>query len=144
MRRNERTGRTERRQRRRAARRGAVLSMEFALTLPILLVVLMALVEFSMLFFARGEVVEAARAGARHVSIGGATQEDVERVVRRSLGPRLGRGATVGVEFGRCSGDAVAVAVQVPMPHAAPNLLWPIGYDIDGQTISAQSQAVRE
>jgi Flp pilus assembly protein TadG len=118
--------------------------MEFALTLPILLVVLLALVEFSMLFFARGDVVEAARAGARHASLGGATQEDVEQVVQRTLGPRLGRRASVGVAFGQSSGDPVSVAVQVPMVHAAPNLLWPIGYDIDGETIAASSQAVRE
>ena len=69
--------------------------------------------------------------------------EDVERVVRRSLG-RLGREADVGVEFGLCSGDPVAVAVRVPMAHAAPNLLWPIGYDIDGEMIHAHSHAVRE
>jgi Flp pilus assembly protein TadG len=118
--------------------------MEFALTLPILLVVLLALCEFSMLFFARGDVVEAARVGARHASLDGATTEDVEQVVKRALGPRLGREANVQVDCGLCSGDAVAVAVWVPMAHAAPNLLWPIGYDIDGEMIHARSQAVRE
>jgi Flp pilus assembly protein TadG len=45
------------------------LSMELVFTLPILMVVLLGLFEFSMLFFARGMVVEAARVGARKASL---------------------------------------------------------------------------
>ena len=44
-------------------RRRGVLSMELVLTLPIVGVVLLALFEFTLLFYARGLVVEASRAG---------------------------------------------------------------------------------
>mgnify|MGYP003350373201 CR=1 FL=1 len=45
--------------------RSGVLSMELVLTLPILLILLFGLLEFSLLFFARGDVVDASRAGGR-------------------------------------------------------------------------------
>ena len=39
--------------------------MELALTLPILMLMLLAVFEFSLLFYARGKVVEASRAATR-------------------------------------------------------------------------------
>jgi Flp pilus assembly protein TadG len=125
-------------------RRGGFFSMELALTLPILGVVLFALFEFSLLFFARGEVVEACRVGARRASLPGATEEDVDEEIRRVLNPRLQQNMQVDVELGRHSGDVVTVAISVPMGAASPDLLWPIGYRLGGRQLFAATRLVRE
>ncbi|MEW4530389.1 TadE family protein [Maioricimonas sp. JC845] len=127
----------------RPGRRG-VLSMELLLTLPIFATLLLGLFEFSLLFFARGDVVEASRVGARQASIQGATYEDVEDAVRLSLGPRMASRATVLAELGRHSGDEVIVGVRVPMSSAAPNLLWPIGFNLQGRHLYCQTRMAKE
>jgi len=127
----------------RPARRG-VFSMELVLTLPILLVVLLALFEFMMLFYSRSLIVEASRVAARKASLPGATQEAIEDEVRRVLSPRLQTGMQVGVELGIYSGDVVVVSVQTPMNSAAPDLLWPIGVGLTGRNLYSETRMIRE
>lgn len=126
------------------SRRRGLLSLELVLALPILGLVLMALFEFSLLFFARGEVVEASRIGARKASFPGATVADVEMEIRRVLDPRLQRTLHVEAELGERTGDVVAVSVRVAMSSAAPDLLWPIGYSLEGQTLHSETRMIRE
>ncbi|MCA9070061.1 MAG: pilus assembly protein [Planctomycetaceae bacterium] len=130
-------------QTRRKTRRG-ILSMELVLTLPILGMVLFALFEFSMLFFARGHVVDACRAGGRIACLNGATPEAVERTVRRALKPSLRNACQVRVDCGEHTGDWVRVAVSVPMNRTAPDLLWPIGFNLEGRNIYAETRMVKE
>ncbi len=127
----------------RSTRRG-FLSMELAMTLPILGVVLLGLFEFSMLFMARGSVVEACRVGARMASLPGVGQEDVESQVRKVLAPRLQRGLRVDWMPGGRTGDVVLVAVSVPMRSASPDLLWPIGYRLRGRRLYAETRMIKE
>ena len=79
-------------------RRRGFLSMELVLTLPILFTVILALFEFSFLFFARGEVCAACRAGARKATLPGVTVDEVENEIRKVLAPRLQESLQVGVE----------------------------------------------
>lgn len=118
--------------------------MELALTVPILLVVLFGLLEFSLLFFARGSAVEACRAGARKASLPGVNTADVEAEVRSTLKPRLRDKAEIEIDPGRYSGDVVTVSVSVPMRAASPDLLWPVGYSLNGRYIITQSRMTRE
>ena len=120
------------------------MSLELAFTLPILLLVLMALFEFSMLFFARGDVVEASRIGARTASLPGSTWEDVEESVYQALRPRLRQRVSINAQLGERTGDLVNVAVWVPMQDAAPDLLWPIGYGLVGRNLASETRMVRE
>jgi Flp pilus assembly protein TadG len=124
--------------------RSAFLSMELALTLPILGLLLLAILQFSLLFYARGNVVEASRAGARLASTPGSTPTDIEAEVRRVLDPRLHQGLAVQSELGSQTGDLVAVAVQVPFSSATPSLLWVIGITLDGQNLYAETRMARE
>ena len=124
--------------------REAFLSMELALTLPVFVGVLFALFEFSLLFSARSSVAHAGRVGARTASLPGSSNGDVEAAVRSVLRPRLRNAASVAVEPGRHTGDVVAVTVAVPMSAAAPNLLWPIGYDLRGRELAATTRMVKE
>jgi Flp pilus assembly protein TadG len=125
------------------SRRG-VLSLELILTLPILLIVLMGLFEFTVLFYSRSLVVEATRVGARKASLPGATAESVEEEVRNILSPRLQTGIQVGVDVGQHSGDVVVVSVQTPMTSASPDLLWPIGLSLNGRNLYSETRMIRE
>ena len=135
--------RTPNTHRSRSKRRG-ILSAELLLTLPILTILLFGLLEFSLLFFARGDVVEASRAGARAARLYGATQESVEAEVRYSLGGRLAPRAQVRAELGHKTGDDVSVVVDVPMAAAAPDLLWLIGYSLKGRQLICETRMARE
>ncbi len=124
--------------------RPGILTMELVMTLPILAIVLFALFEFSLLFFARGQVVEATRAGGRMACLPGCGCETVEHTVRQSLSPRLRNAAQIEVEPGEHSGDWVRVAVRVPMQAASPNLLWPVGFSLNGRNLFAETWMVKE
>ena len=125
-------------------RRFGFASIELVLSLPILGIILLALFEFSMLFFARGAVVEASRIGARKASLPGVTAEDVEREIRKVLEPRLQRSLDVGTDVGDRTGDVVRVAVSVGMRSASPDLLWPIGYSLKGRNLYAETRMIKE
>ena len=66
-------------------RRGAILSMELVLILPIFLLLIFSIVEFSMLMAAHSRVASAATSGARLMSIGGAGSEEVHDKVLEYL-----------------------------------------------------------
>lgn len=129
---------------RRGSRRAGVLSMELVLTLPILTLLLAGLLEFTLLFFARGEIVEASRVAARKATLPGATLEAVEEEVLKVLHPRFHDSVQVDAELGEKSGDVVAVAVTVDMSAAAPDLLWAIGYSLRGRPLLSETCMIRE
>lgn len=118
--------------------------MELVLTLPILMLVLAGLFEFTMLFFARGEIVDAARIAARKATFSGATVQDVEDEIRKVLDPRFHGSLQVAAELGEKSGDLVAVTLAVDMSAASPDLLWPIGYSLLGRQLMSETCMIRE
>lgn len=120
------------------------LTMELVFVLPILMLILFALFEFSMLFYARGYVTEASRAGARTASLQGVDQEEIERDVLRILKPGMRSQASIEVEKGEYSGDTVSVIVKVPMNVASPDLLWPIGYSLRNRYFLAETRMLKE
>lgn len=129
---------------RRPHRRAGLLSLELVLTLPILALVLAGLLEFSLLFFARGEVIEASRIAARKASLPGTTLEAVEDEVLKVLHPRFHSSVQVEADLGQKPGDVVSVLVAVNMADAAPDLLWPIGYSLQGRSLVSEACMIRE
>lgn len=129
---------------RRRSRRRGVLSMELVFTLPILGLLLMGLLEFSLLFFARADVADACRAGARKGTLHGATAESVEDEIRRALSPRLQQHLEVFADINVTSGEMVQVAVRLPMSSASPDLLWPAGFSLDGRYLYCETQMAKE
>lgn len=125
-------------------KRTGFLSMELALVLPIFGIVMFALLEFTLLFYARADVVEASRIGARLATLPGVTQENVENEVLKILPPQLGQGAVIRADMGENSGDVVMVAVSIPMTLASPNLLWPIGYDLKEHKLYSETRMIKE
>ncbi len=132
------------RARRSRERRRGSFALELVFTLPILGLMLFALFEFSMLFFARATVLEASRNGARQASLPSVSREDVVATVRRVLPPRLREDAQVYVNAGRETGDVVAVIVAVPMSNASPDLLWPVGFSLRGRNLVAETRMIKE
>lgn len=124
--------------------RSGVLSLEVILVLPILLVLLCGLFEISMLMFARSELVEASRAGARLGTMSGVTFEEVQWESVRAAGRRLGPVIEVDAELGRVSGDEVTVTVRAPMSAVAPDLLWPVGFGLQGRELITQTRMRKE
>lgn len=128
----------------RNVRRAGYLSMELVLTLPILFVVLMALFEFSLLFMGRSMVIESCRAGVRHGTLNGATPASVEAEVRKVLSPSLQQGLKLEYVPATRSGEIVQLAVHVPMSTAAPDLLWGIGFGLQGRDLIYEARMVKE
>ena len=93
--------------------------MEFALVLPLVLVVLLAAVEVAVVARAQLEVSQAAREGAREAA---ASPDPAAAVaaVRRFLGDGLGGEARVSVSRDHVVGGRAEVVVQVPYRVAAP------------------------
>lgn len=136
----------------RRSRRG-ILALELLLILPILLLLVLAMIQFSLTLHARQQLVAASREGCRIAALGGDLGE-VERTVRRTLGN--GRLADADIEItdeaGRTieagqavpSGEAVAVWLRLPTIHAVPDLLRFIGYSIKEDEIIARTLMRRE
>ena len=125
-------------------RRAGYLSMELVLTLPILFVVLMAMFEFSLLFMGRSVVLESCRAGVRHGTLDGATPESVEAEVRKVLTPSLQQGLKLDYVPATRPGEIVQLAVHVPMNAVAPDLLWGIGFGLNGRELICEARMVKE
>lgn len=128
----------------RSRRRRGFLSAELVFTLPVLAIILFGLFEFSMLFFARGQIAQATRIGARKATLPGVDTLDIEDSVEKALPARLRRSCEVRVEPGYRSGDVVTVSVAVRMNACSPDLLWPIGYSLKNRQIYHTTRMIRE
>jgi hypothetical protein len=125
-------------------RRRGLLTIEMLIVLPILFTVLLAVFEFSILFFARSSVVQACRAAARRASLGVTDQAEIEDVVNRVLSPNLQYNHTVYFIPAERAGEITTVGLTVPMSTAAPDLLWPIGFSLQGRFLIEETSVVRE
>ncbi len=125
--------------------RRATMAVELLFVLPILMIALVAMIEFSLLLTARAELLSASRAGARVAAQGG-NDDEVKTMVKQMLGDgRLGD-AQVIVERvpadplrpldGR---DRVQVVVHVPAPHVVPDLLGWAGISFRDQELAAST-----
>ena len=128
-----------------SARHG-VLTIELLLALPILLLVMLAIIEFGILLVSSQAVNAAAAVGAREATLPSATPESVTAAVQKALQgwkflPAL---EPVKIEVNgepsdqlplddAITGDSVAVTVCVDSAEAAPNLLKYIGLTLAGQ-----------
>ena len=127
-----------------SSRRGAILSMELVLVLPLFLMLVFSIVEFSMLMSAQSRVSTACQSAARLMSLTGASSEEVESKLLTLLGPKLAKGCNVQVQPAGHPGEVGYVSVQVPMKNASPDLLWITGYALDGRSLNASTPMVME
>ena len=95
--------------------------IEFALVVPVVLLVLLAVVEVAIVTRAQLEVVQASREGAREA----AASPDPSKAVaaaKATLGPELAANAVVRVKRPQVVGRRAEVSVSVPYRVASPLL----------------------
>ncbi len=117
---------------RRSGRRG-MISVEFLLISPLLVGLLLAVVQLSLLLSSQQMLSAASREGARVAAVGG-TEEEVKHAVLRFLGK--GKLSQTKIETTLTdasgqpipSGEAVSVTLHLPAHQAAPNFLGIIGF----------------
>lgn len=110
----------------RSADRGAA-AVEFAIVVPVLLIILLALVDFGRLFFVQVSLNAASREGARAASVG-RSSVDVDSIVQASAASTasissLGATTQLSVTLDPCSGaadDTAVVEVGVPFAWVTP------------------------
>jgi Flp pilus assembly protein TadG len=134
---------------RRRARRRAGVALELLLVFPILLGLLLAMVQFSMLLVARQQLAGASREAARVAAQGGdltAVQTTAELYLGQGNLSNAQVMATLTDSSGMPlpSGAPVSVTVQVPANQAAPDLLAFFGVSIKDEVVSAQTVMRKE
>ncbi len=132
-------------------RKGAVLSIELVMVVPILLSILLALVEFGILLMATQGVGAGASVGARAAGVASSSRASVEAAIDTALQGWVWQGQHEVLIFvngqadtgsnhllaSAVTGDVVSVTVKVPMDQAAPDLLRYFGISIaDKELIS--------
>jgi Flp pilus assembly protein TadG len=131
-------------------RRRGSLAVELVLILPILLIFLLGMFEFSLLLSARQQLLAASREGAR-VAAQGADDQEVRLTVKRVLGKGSMGNAEVGVR--RIAGetetlgagrDRVEVVVRIPATRVVPDLLGWAGIKFAGHDLVAGAVMNRE
>jgi TadE-like protein len=122
-------------------RQGALLSAELLLLLPILLIFFVAVVEITFLIVIEARLASAAREGARVAARGG-DSGDIEAAIALIFGDPSKSQVTFIVNFPNGTnntGDPVQVIVLVPATLYVPNYLACFGFDLTGQTLTAQA-----
>jgi len=128
----------------RKMRRG-VATLEFALILPIILLVLLAVVQFSTYLLGTQAIQAAAAVGAREATLPGATPPVVQQAVERSLGSWRFSADVDPVVIEPTgwenlpTGSSVSVTVSVDADKAALNALRGTpGFDLTGKKVTAR------
>jgi Flp pilus assembly protein TadG len=119
-----------------SARRRGIATIELILVTPILLFLLLAMIELSLILFVKQQLVAASAQGARVAAQGGSAEE-VEAAVRMALrDTRLGHYAEVdavvtdGTGQPMATGAAVQVNVRVAAADVVPDFLAIIGFSL--------------
>lgn len=135
-----------------ARRRGSV-TVEMTLLFPVVLLLFLGMIEFSMMLHARQQLLAASREGARVAALGGDLDE-VRQAVRLYLGNgrlgdadvRLTATNTEPVQDTReiPSGERVEVWVSIPAGYVVPDLLRIVGYSIRNEELVARTVMRKE
>jgi hypothetical protein len=127
----------------RARKRPAILAMELLLVLPILLGVLLAMIEFSLLLTARQQVTIAAREAVRLAALGG-SPDDVNIMIVRVLGAHPYDVTIDPEDLDAQPGDPITVVVSVPTNTYVPDLLKFMGFSVQNTRIGCRAVMLKE
>lgn len=119
-------------------RDGGSAVVEFALVLPLVVLVLVASVELVAVTRLQLEVVHAAREGARHAATS-PNVEDAVAAVRSALPASVADRAVVTVERPHAVGAAARVSVRLPHRFAAV-LFGGLAMDVTGRAVMRVEQ----
>ena len=130
-------------------RRGAAV-VEFALVVPVFILLVFGMVEFGRAVMVQQVLVNASREGARQAVLDGSTVEEVESRIDGYLSASTIDGASIEYEVNGAIvgnpgvaqfGDAVTVRISVPFDNVS---FLPVPRYIGGTTLTASSIMRRE
>jgi Flp pilus assembly protein TadG len=126
-------------------RPGAIHAVEMLFVLPIVLVLIVAMVEFSMILSIDQQLAVASREGARVAAQGGSASE-AEAAARLVLGGgSVGQQSVVTSQLTAVSGDPVLVRVAIAdASTVVPNLLRFAGFSIKDKPLVGATAMRRE
>jgi len=122
-------------------RRGA-LTVEFALTAPILFAIVLGALEFSHINMVRNTIENAAYEGARRGIVPGASARDVRREARTILRAIGVRGERVNVSPGQITNSTQSVTVTIRVPLDQNGFIAPLF--MKGKTMRRTVKLTRE
>jgi Flp pilus assembly protein TadG len=125
-------------------RRGAILTTELVLVLPIFLLLFCAILEFTFLATARTRITDADHAATRQLFLSDASVDQVSANVAGLLGSNLAHNASINVTPSALAGDLVNVRVLGPKQNATPDLPWMTGFSVRNRTLSVDAPMIRE
>ena len=127
-------------------RTGAIISTELMLTLPLLIGIFFAAVEFGILLVSFQKIENGCREACRVGTLPGATYETVDQTLRDSLGWNvLSSSVTIeDLSLGRQTGDRVELQVSVPMKKVAPDMLGFIGFSLGERQLHSHCSMRKE
>ncbi|XZE17713.1 TadE/TadG family type IV pilus assembly protein [Pirellulaceae bacterium SH449] len=117
-------------------------TVEFAMVLPIIMLFVMAGIEFARLNLLRHVVENASYEAARHVIVPGANTNEAEQVASKMLGLLGAKGATITVSPSPILEETTEVSVKVVLP-AAGNL-WLAGRFAQNLSIQSETKLLTE
>ena len=129
--------------------RQAISTLEVLLTVPVLILVVAAVIEFGTMVSVNNRLANASAQGARAASQG-ADEKEIESAVRESLGKGALEKAEVQMKIRDeqqrrlPSGETVEVIVTIPANEAVPNLLRVIGYSLNDETLVGRTALRKE
>ena len=128
----------------RTAARRAAAAVEFAVVVPILILLIFGMIEFSRLMMVEQVLTNAAREGARKASLPGTSTSDVTTAVNTYMtnSGLSGQTTTVSPDPSTANpGDAITVTVSIPFN----NVSWlPVPMFLGGKTLSASVVMAKE
>jgi Flp pilus assembly protein TadG len=130
-------------------RKGAVLTLELLLVLPILWIICFGLVELSLLLMGMQRVQAASSAACRMGTLPAADPVAQQQAMRNAAAGALGTAGLVATytmysQVGEYAGDPVLVEVSAPMSAAAPDFLRVIGFSLRGRQLVARTQLCKQ
>ena len=137
----------------RRRRKGAVLTVEMLFVLPLIILVSLAIAEFSFMLLGMQAIAAAANVGAREAALPSSSDASVEMAVEDALAGWIFQGKEETKTFVNGSdvdvstadsGDTVEVTVILETNHAVPDMLKFIGLSIAGQETRATFVTRRE
>jgi hypothetical protein len=134
---------------RRRRRHGAIFSFELLIVLPVLVGILLATIELSLLLHSNCRLKEASRLACRVAARPCHHLEDRERAIRKAIEhalhrPNLVRSYECQFDSGRFPGDVVFVQLSLPMKAAAPDLLAVIGFGLKDRRLYSRTVMYKE
>ncbi len=127
----------------RSGQRGTAL-IEFALVLPLLVVITFLVVDFGRAFFVKNLVEQSAREGARRLAVGASASEAIEITKDVASASGLDRGTVSVVADTVWTGGHVRVQVTAPFTWLYPGVINLLGMTGPASTLTGTCVMRRE